>query len=407
MAPRLPLSKGRRSPFAWPVVLLVLASCGGSQAASVATAPSTTTAPSSSPESSPSTSVVNAESATFPIHLFAALGEGPVPEALATELQRVLDTSANGAGLTATLMTPAGTWSGAAGFATADRQMTPEDQMIIASITKTIVATQVMRLVENGQLNLDDLAADHLPYELDFDTNGARIVDLLSMRSGIPQYFVDLETLVTDPSKVWTAAEKLASVEPVRGPVGEDWEYTDTNYLLLGLIIEHVTGQLVAQVLRDGVLAGDEYQRLIYQPDERPTEPMALTLEPGASSDAFKNGGGYLPSVAMATMFSTGGGMASDSMSVARWFRALCAGQVVSAASLADMVDFDKRPGYGLGLTDRSAEYWPDSGAFGHKGASSAVALCFQDSGSVVVVLANAEHDVDTVAGYLVQVAQG
>lgn len=402
----LPPLTGRRSPLVWPVVMLVLASCGGNQESSVSTTPSTTPAPSTSSGSVASTSVVTAESTKFPVHLFAALDEGPVAGALATELQALLETSANGDGLTATLMTPAGTWSGATGFATADRQMTPDDQMIIASITKTIVAAQVMRLVKAGQLSLDDLAADHLPNDLHFDMNGARIVDLLSMRSGIPQYFVDLEALVTDPSKVWTAEEKLATVEAARGPVGEDWEYTDTNYLLLGLIIEHVTGRPVAEVLRNGVLAGDEYQRLIYQPDERPTEPMALTLEPGATADAFKNGGGYLPSAAMATMFSTGGGMASDSMSVARWFKALCTGQVVSAASIADMADFDQRPGYGLGLIDRSAEYWPHSGAFGHKGANSAVALCFQDSGSVVVVLANTEHDVDTIAGHLVQAAQ-
>jgi D-alanyl-D-alanine carboxypeptidase len=317
----------------------------------------------------------------------------------------VLDTSADGHGLTATLLTPAGTWSGASGMATATRAMLPTDQMAIASITKTIVAAQVMQLIEAGELNLDDLAADHLPPDLGFDTNGARVVDLLSMRSGIPQYVVDDESLVADPLHVWTAQEKLATVGPERGPVGQDWEYTDTNYLLLGLIIEQVTGRSVAEVLRGGVLAGDRYERLIYQPDELPTEPMALTIEPGATAEAFENGGGYLPSLAMATMFTTAGGMASDSASIARWFRGLCAGEAVSPASLDEMTDFGERPGYGLGLIDRSGDYWPGSGALGHKGSSTTVALCFQDPVSVVVVLANNEHDVDTLAGELVRAA--
>ncbi len=58
--------------------------------------------------------------------------------------------------------------------------------------------------------------------------------------------------------RVWTAEEKLATVAPERGPVGQDraWEYIGTNYLLLGLIIEQVTGRSVAEVLRSGVLAG-------------------------------------------------------------------------------------------------------------------------------------------------------
>ena len=109
----------------------------------------------------------------FPIAAFAGLGDEPVPAAMAAELQEVLDRSSNGDGLTATLITPQGTWSGATGFAAGERAMVPDDQMSIASITKTLVAAQVMLLVEAGELSLDDLAADRLPSDLGFDTNGA------------------------------------------------------------------------------------------------------------------------------------------------------------------------------------------------------------------------------------------
>ena len=126
-------------------------------------------------------------STVFPIDVFAGLGEEPVSDALAAELQEVLDESANGDGVTATLITPQGTWSGETGFAAGDRAMSPDDQMSIASITKTLVAAQVMQLVEAGELGLDDLVADRLPPDLEFDTNGATIVDLLSMRSGYPE----------------------------------------------------------------------------------------------------------------------------------------------------------------------------------------------------------------------------
>ena len=80
----------------------------------------------------------------------------------------------------------------------------------------------------------------------------------------------------------------LATVGPERGPVGQTWEYIGTNYLLLGLIIEHVTGRPLAEVLRSGVLDGDGYERLIYQPDERPTDPMAMPF--GDPADTLRRG---------------------------------------------------------------------------------------------------------------------
>ena len=337
----------------------------------------------------------------FPIEVFAALGEEPVSDELAAELQEVLETSAHGDGLTATVISPEGNWSGATGSAAGDRAMLPDDQMSIGSITKTLVAAQVMQLVEAGQLGLDDLAADRLPADLDFEPNGETIADLLSHRSGfLSDILADPDD---DPLHAWTIEELLGTVGPERGPVSQAWEYKGITYVLLGLIVEHATGRPLAEVLRGGVLKGDGYERLIYQPDEPPTEPMAMPS--GASADTFDNGGGYLPSLSFATAANSEGAMASDSASLARWFRALCAGQVVSPASLDEMTDFDKRPEYGLGIWDRRFEYGASSGALGHGGeifGYRAVALCFQDPVSVVVVMANAEeHDVDTTAGNL------
>jgi CubicO group peptidase (beta-lactamase class C family) len=131
-----------------------------------------------------------------------------------------------------------------------------------------------------------------------------------------------------------------------------------------------------------------------------------MAMPSGAPAESFDDRGGYLPSLAAVTVGATEDAMASDAPTLARWFRALCAGQVVSPASLDEMTDFDERPEYGLGVQDRRVEYGSDSGAIGHVGLAflgyTTVALCFQDPGIVVVVLANEhEHDVDTVAGDL------
>ena len=98
--------------------------------------------------------------------------------------------------------------------------------------------------------------------------------------------------------------------------------------------------------------------------------------------------------------------MACDAPGLARWFGAMCAGQVVSPASLDEMTDLRKRPEYGLGIWDRRWEYGSTTGALGHTGLARegyrTAALCFQNPGIVVVVLANAEeHDVDTTADRL------
>jgi D-alanyl-D-alanine carboxypeptidase len=342
--------------------------------------------------------------------VFAGLSQEPVSDELAAELQDVLEMSANGDGVTATLITSEGTWSGATGFAAGHRAMRPDDQMSIAHVTQTLVAAQVMQLVEAGLLSLDDLASDRLPPGLEFDTNGATIADLLSHRSGLSDTLLgpgQWESLTTDPLHAWTPEEELATVGPERGPAGQEWDFVGTNYLLLGVIVEHVTGRPLAEVLRSGVLDGDGYERLIFQPDEPPTEPMAMPL--GAPAHTFDENGGSLPSIARVTAERAEANMASDAPSLARWFRALCSGQVVSPASLDEMTDFDKRP-FGLGMWDRRSEYGWGSGALGltgevEKGYRTA-ALCFQDPGIVVVVLANAdEYDVDATAGDLVRAA--
>ena len=92
-------------------------------------------------------------------------------------------------------------------------------------------------------------------------------------------------------------------------------------------------------MLRDGALAIDGLERLVHQPDEHPTEPMAMPA--GASHDVLEIRGGYLPSLANAIAYNASGGIASDSPSLARWWRAFCAGEIVSQASLTEMSTFE------------------------------------------------------------------
>jgi D-alanyl-D-alanine carboxypeptidase len=353
--------------------------------------------PSERVEASPS-----AEAHSFPIAAFAGISADPVSDDLAAEFQAALKEMAGGGGMAATVMSPEGTWSGAVGTADGVRKVTVRDQFGIASITKSITAAQVMQMVENGEIGLDDPVADYLPPDLDFDTNGATIRQLLGHRSGIPDWYgPEMErNAASDRRRVWTTAQVLDLVDGRRAPAGSAFEYADTNYNLLGLVIEQVRGRPVAEVLRDGVLDVEGTERLVYQPDEQPTEPMAMPS--GESAAAIRKGGGSLPSISDATSAGPAGAIASDAPSLARWWRAFCAGEIVSQDSLtamSTMVD-----GYGLGLHD-----YGYAGSIGHTGGNfgyASLAGCFPQARLVIVVLTNQSvDDVGGMAGPLVTAA--
>ena len=125
--------------------------------------------------------------------------------------------ASNGAGMSATVMTANGTWSGATGSADGVRDVRVDSQFGIASITKSVIAAQVMQMVEAGELSLDTPASDYLPANFDFDTNGATIRQLLEMRAGIPDWYGEdmEERMATHRRRDWTTAEVLALVGPI------------------------------------------------------------------------------------------------------------------------------------------------------------------------------------------------
>ncbi len=372
-------------------VTSLVAACTGSGA---------TVAPTSVEPSEPSTPSAgpNARATPFPsprlvdTAAFASMSEDAVSEERAARFQAILETMAGQGGVTATVMTLQGMWSGAAGKADDVRDVVVDSQFGIASVTKPVIAAQVMQLVEAGELSLDEPATDHLPADFAFDTNGATIRQLLDMRSGIPDWYGEAmqAEVAKNRTRVWKPADVLALVDPARRAPGSAFEYADTNYTLLGLVIEHVRQRPLVDVLRDGVLRVEGTERLIYQPAEAPSDPMAMPL--GESRDALEKGGGYLPSLSDASSGGPAGGMASDSISLARWWRAFCAGEIVSDASLTEMSTFDGGPdGYGLGLFNPVVEWgMPGVGhSGGNFGYSSWTGCMPGDHPFVLVVLTN------------------
>lgn len=156
-------------------------------------------------------------------------------------------------------------WEGAAGFADpeAGTTMTPANPVRIASNTKTYVATTVLRLAEQGEIDLDSAIARYLDPELStllesdgYDPSAITIRHLLTHTGGLDDHGGAeeyTEAIVADPNHHWTPNEQVRCLvewcEPLAGP-GEVYSYSDTGYVLLGTIIENVTRQSLAEAVR-------------------------------------------------------------------------------------------------------------------------------------------------------------
>ncbi|WP_183099062.1 serine hydrolase domain-containing protein [Nocardioides pelophilus] len=382
---------------------LLLAGCGSpddektsdARTTPSATAPSTTqleSASSSEPPSPSPTASSSGPPAPFPTEAFGDLTEQQAPDRLAAALQATLRDAADGYGVTATVMSADGTWTGAVGHAEGKEPMPPDAQMAIGSVTKSIVAAQVMQLVEAGDLALDDPVTDHLPAWVHLDTNGATIRHLMAMRSGLSDYVTDemFEGLEAHPRRGETWREVLARVGPPHADPGETFEYNNTNFMLLGVMIQHERGRPLAEVLRSGVLAGEGLDRLIFQPGERPTPPLAA---PSAETGALERGGGDVPSYAAISGAGGAGAMASDALTLGRWFARFCAGEIVSRDSLTEMKANLAAPEerYGLGVMDEDGGSRPGMGHEGLQVGFASFARCLYEDGIVITVLTNEE----------------
>ncbi len=208
----------------------------------------------------------------------------------------------------------------------------PDQRFRIGSVTKTFTATIVLQLIEEGRLRLNETLDDYLPGVV---PRGDEITvrHLLSHRSG----------LVNVTKYPWlNRAERSSSTRPIRTlrfaashpldfPPGSTFQYSNTNYIALGLVIEKVTGHSYARELEERIL----------EPLELDHTELPKTRRLPDLDDA-----GYNPNLPWAA-----GAIVSNARDLARFFSALLSGQVVSRASLAKMkrqVGGQFSPGLGI-----------------------------------------------------------
>lgn len=187
-----------------------------------------------------------------------ASAETPVlsQESLATQIEQLQAQNSKVPGFAMAVIQNGKVVSAASGVAAPDQKpMTAQTPFRLASVSKTFVAAAILRLHEQGLLNLDSpihvlLSQAHVQLlEQDgYDTEAITVRHLLMHSSGMDDHFGTAEMremVFANPSKVWTRTEQLALMTKVTDPhgkAGERFAYSDTGYLLLGEIIERQTG---------------------------------------------------------------------------------------------------------------------------------------------------------------------
>lgn len=283
--------------------------------------------------------------------------------------------------------------SGTSDLATG-RPIRARDKFRVASITKTFVATAVLQLQARGRLDLDAPVAEHLPTLLpDGDSITAR--QLLAHTSGLFDYIEDpglFGYYRTDPLHVWRPEDLITRFSlnrPPTFPPGTDFGYSNTGYLVLGLLIEKITGEPLERVLQHQI-----FGPLHLSDTSMPTGPEIRGPHAHGYTD-FGDGGAYVerdlfdPSLSWAA-----GAIVSTVADVADFYQALLTGHLLPAAQLAQMTtfrDIGDDQGYGLGLQQQP---YPCATVHGHTGGGlgfSTDAETTLDGHRQTVVFANAE----------------
>lgn len=234
------------------------------------------------------------------------------------------------------------------------QRMRPDARFRSGSLTKSFVSTIALQLVGEGRISLDDTVERWRPGLV---PGGADITlrQLLNHTSGLFDFTHDeafLERVFTDPRRP-LKPEELVAVANAHPPVfapGTGWSYSNTNYIVVGLILERLTQQTVSQLI-----------------ERRITRPLGLrdTYLPETSPDlkGYHARGYYPPSLTgdgyldvtriTASYIGAAGALVSNSDDLHRFYRALLGGKLLRPAQLAQMktlVPVQDGYGYGLGL---------------------------------------------------------
>ncbi|WP_309383480.1 serine hydrolase domain-containing protein [Cerasicoccus frondis] len=265
-----------------------------------------------------------------------------------------------------------------------------DDHTRIGSVTKSFTVTRLLQLVDEGKVSLDDPISAYLPT---IQNGSATLRQLANMTSGIYNYTADgafVNELFNDLTRQW-APQELVDVADSHDPnfaPGAQWQYSNTNTVALGMVIEAVTGNSLADEINNNVLAPLGLSNTLY--------PTTINLpDPYANGyGVFDAEIGYEDITLSSPSSSAGSGaMVSDMADLKVWAEALAYGTLLSPEIQAERLEMINTVGgdgpeydsYGLGIGEID-------GFLGHTGdylGYQALVMFDPETGQSVVILTN------------------
>jgi CubicO group peptidase (beta-lactamase class C family) len=236
-------------------------------------------------------------------------------------------------------------FSGGFGFADAagERRNTPSTKFSIGSVTKTFTAAAVLQLRDNGLVDLDAPVTDYVPEYTPKGSAGVTLRRLLSHSAGVPDIGLDPRSL-GDLTKPRSPVDLIGMIgdKPLDFAPGESSRYSNTGYILLGLVIERASGMPYADYVHDRLLVPLGMSRTSYGGDVSSESGLARGLMEGPDG-GFREAPLVHPSLGYSA-----GALFSTVEDMGRWARGLGSDRILTANSRAEMFKQEK-DGFGLG----------------------------------------------------------
>jgi D-alanyl-D-alanine carboxypeptidase len=237
-------------------------------------------------------------------------------------------------------------WAGATGLRDVGRKLpvATGTAFPFASVSKTLTAAVVLQLVDEGKVDLDAPAGRYLPaYSLD---KRITVRMLMDHRSSLPDFFANRKidrALQRDKDATWTAARAWKYVPKVRPKPGTIYDYSNTNYLLLGELVEHVTNNPLSTEVRTRLLDPLQLTTAWYQAVEDPKAKGArgyrLTRTAnGALLKPVAARSEVMPFRSVVTAAGGAGSVAGTATDAARWMQAWGSGSLLSRETYREML---------------------------------------------------------------------
>lgn len=292
-----------------------------------------------------------------------------VPPALDSILDYTLDSLQNLLSiqsLSAAVQFPdSAVWAGASGISSVNppANVTVNDAYLIGSVTKTLTAACILQLAEQNILNLDDSLYQWLD-TIQYINPAITIRQLLRHESGLYDVLTNpanQPAMLNDPDSIWNTHDIITTfIQPQSFQAGTSWGYSNTNYLLLDLIIQQATGNPFYVEIQNRFLTPLNLTTIRAWPFEQFASPVAhlwLDLNGDGILDDAHNW--FMTNPALNASGGAAGAYFATPSDMSRWMRSYMRGDLIAPSIMSQAYVTVFSPGlpntsYGLGLMNRS-----------------------------------------------------